>query len=93
MSSSHTPAHNHKRVVKLLRIFKQQSIMYIRQALLKLHINDQLVTNCNDSCRPCFMLVIVRHEYSMLKFIFDKDVIQNVAYCLSRAPIKHKIFK
>ena len=30
-----------------------------RQALLKLHVNDQLVINCNDSCQPCLMLVIV----------------------------------
>ena len=22
-------------------------------------VNDQLVINCNDSCRPCLMLVIV----------------------------------
>ena len=30
-----------------------------RQALLWLHVNDQLVINCNDSRRPCIMLVIV----------------------------------
>ena len=30
-----------------------------RQALLLLHVNDQLVINCNDSRRPCIMLAIV----------------------------------
>ena len=38
-----------------------------------LHVNDQLVINCNDSRRPCIMLVIVWHEYSMLNHIFNKD--------------------
>ena len=45
-----------------------------RQALLQLHVNDQLVINCTDSCHSCLMLIIVRHEYSVLKLIFDKDV-------------------
>ena len=28
-------------------------------ARASLHVYDQLVINCNDSCRPCLMLVIV----------------------------------
>ena len=42
---------------------------YSRQALLQLHVNDQLVINCNDSRRPCLMLVIVNcyvtHTYTV----------------------------
>ena len=32
-----------------------------RQALL-LHVNDQLVTNCNDNRYSCLILIIVLHE-------------------------------
>ena len=35
---------------------------------------DQLVINCNDSRRPCLMLVIVWHEYSVLDLIFNKVI-------------------
>ena len=31
----------------------------LRQALLKLHVNDQLVINCNDSHQPYLILVCV----------------------------------
>ena len=31
----------------------------VRQALLWLQVNDQLVIKCNDSRRPCLMLVMV----------------------------------
>ena len=41
----------------------------------RMKVNDQLVINCNDRARhSCLMLIIVWHEYSMLKLIFDKDV-------------------
>ena len=30
--------------------------------------------NCNDSRHSCLMLIIVCHEYSMLKPIFDENV-------------------
>ena len=38
------------------------------------NVTDQLVINCNDSRQSCLMLVVVRHEYSMLKLIFNKDI-------------------
>ena len=37
-------------------------------------VNDQIVINCNDSHYSCLLLIIVWHEYSMLKLIFDKGV-------------------
>ena len=33
--------------------------MTIRQALLSLLVNDQLVIHCNDSRHSCLMLIIV----------------------------------
>ena len=38
---------------------------YTRQALLQLHVNDQLVNNYNDCRLLCLMLVIICHGYPM----------------------------
>ena len=53
-----------------------------RQALLQLHVNDQLVINCTDSCHSCLMLIIVRHEYSMLKLTVGNTTVFHGRYLL-----------
>ena len=46
------------------------ALQKLRQALLYLYINDQLVLNYNDSRKPCLMLVVLSPQYDTFGIIF-----------------------